>query len=627
MTKHLDSINSPRDLKALGEDKLPVLAGEIREMIIDVVSRNGGHLASSLGVVELAICLHYVFDAPDDKIVWDVGHQAYAHKILTGRRKEFATLRQSGGVSGFPRICESPYDTFGAGHASTAISSALGIAAARDLGHGREKVIAILGDGSLTGGLAFEGMNNTRDRARNFIVILNDNEMSISKNVGAMATYLNKIITSPIYNIVKKDIEDIVQRIPAIGQRMVGRARRLEESVKSLIVPGAFFEELGFRYFGPVDGHNIQELLHVLRMLRRIEQPVFLHVLTKKGKGYLPAERQPDHFHGASPFDIKTGNLKGAEKADTYTDVFGRAMLALAGADERVVAISAAMRLGTGLDEFADRFAGRFFDVGIAEEHAVTFAAGMATRGMRPVVAVYSTFLQRAYDQIVHDVCLQKLPVVFAVDRAGVVGRDGATHTGAFDISYLRHIPGLVVMQPADGGELEEMLAFALGHDGPVAIRYPRAKCDRIERAGARSAVETGRWEKVMDGKDVAIVALGAMVARAASAAALLMNEDIEAAVINGRFIKPLDTKALAELAADFDKMVTVEENALAGGFGSSVLEFLSDKGVKDMEVSRLGIPDRFIEHGSRDEILESLGLSAEGIAESIRDIMGMKDK
>ena len=621
MAKFLDRINGPRDLRALGEEELPVLAGEIREMIIDVVSMNGGHLASSLGTVELAICLHYVFGTPGDKIIWDVGHQAYSHKILTGRRKSFATLRQAGGISGFPRICESPYDTFGAGHASTAISSALGIAAARDICHGHEKVVAILGDGSLTGGLAFEGMNNTRDLVKNFIVILNDNEMSISKNVGAMAIYLNKIITSPIYNIVKKDIEYIVERIPTIGHKMVGRARRLEESVKSLIVPGAFFEEMGFRYFGPVNGHNIQELLHVLRTLRSIEQPVFLHVLTKKGKGYPPAERLPDYFHGASPFDVSTGELKGGAKAETYTEVFGKAMLSLAGADDKIVAISAAMRLGTGLDEFAARHPGRFFDVGIAEEHAVTFAAGMATRGMRPVVSVYSTFLQRAYDQIVHDVCLQKLPVVFAVDRAGIVGRDGATHTGAFDISYLRHIPGIVIMQPADGDELEAMLVFALDHDGPVAIRYPRAGCDRIERSGARSAVELGRWEKITDGKDVAIIALGAMVARAKEAADLLGDGGIEAAVINARFIKPLDTVALSELASRFGKIVTVEENALAGGFGSSVLEFLSDRGVTNVKVSRMGIPDRFIEHGSRDEILAELGLTAKGIVAQVRSI------
>ena len=622
MAKLLDSIDNPCDLKKLRMDELTVLAEELREMIIEVVSKNGGHLASSLGAVELAVCLHYVFNTPEDKIIWDVGHQAYAHKILTGRRDSFRTLRQAGGISGFPRICESPYDAFGAGHASTSISAALGIAAARDLGCGREKVIAVLGDGSLTGGLAFEGMNNTRDRMKNLIVVLNDNEMPISKNVGAMAHYLNKIITSPIYNIVKRDVEFIVQRIPAIGQRMVGRARRLEESVKSLIVPGALFEELGFRYFGPVDGHNIHELIHILRTLRSIEQPVFLHVLTKKGKGYPPAERQPDRFHGASPFKIETGELKKAPKADTYTDIFGKAMIRAAEANEKVVGISAAMRLGTGLDEFADRYPGRFFDVGIAEGHAVTFAAGMATRGMRPVVAVYSTFLQRAYDQVVHDVCLQKLPVVFALDRAGVVGQDGATHMGAFDISYLRHIPNLVIMQPADGSELEEMLAFALDHEGPAVIRYPRAKSNHVDRGGARRPIELGRWERLRDGKGVAIIALGTMVSCALEAADLLKGYGIEAAVINARFIKPLDEEALTGMAAEFGSLVTVEENALAGGFGSSVLEFLSDRGPSGVEVCRLGLPDRFVEHGSRDKILDNLGLSADGIAEAVRSIV-----
>ncbi|MDD5556236.1 MAG: 1-deoxy-D-xylulose-5-phosphate synthase [bacterium] len=615
MSRYLDEIESPEDLKELAVSDLDALAAEIRERLVGVVSSTGGHLASSLGAVELTVALHYVFDSPRDAIVWDVGHQAYAHKVLTGRNGALETMRRLGGISGFPRRAESPHDPFGAGHASTAVSAALGLAAARDARGGAGKVIAVIGDGSLTGGLCYEGINNAGHRARNFIIVLNDNEMSISRNVGAISAYLNKIITSEIYNKVRTDIQVIVRSIPAIGRLVFDAARRLEESLKNLLTPGILFEELGFRYVGPVDGHDVRALVDILRRIQRMEEPVLLHVLTRKGKGYVHAEEHPGYFHGTSPFDVATGRPKKAGAGATYSAVFGEALLSAARADDRVAAVTAAMASGTGLDRFAAEIPERFFDVGIAEGHAVTFAAGLAAGGMKPVVAIYATFLQRAYDGVVHDVCLQNLPVVFAVDRGGIVGEDGATHSGQFAVSYLRHVPNLALMEPADAGELAGMLSCALRCGRPAAIVYPKG-------GGALPAdaapVEIGRSAVVREGDDLAILALGPMVRTAEAAARLLEAAGMRAAVINARFVKPLDAEAVLRAARATGSLVTLEENALQGGFGSAVLECLAAAGERGVKTLCLGIPDRFAEHGSREQLLAALGLDAEGVARAV---------
>ena len=618
MGRCLDLIESPEDLKTLSLAELEPLAQEIRERLINVVSVTGGHLASSLGAVELAIALHYVFDCPRDKIVWDVGHQAYAHKILTGRNRAFPSLRGSGGLGGFPRRAESDCDSFGAGHASTAVSAAMGMVAARDARGGDENIIAVIGDGSLTGGLCYEAFNNSGQRASNLIIILNDNEMSISRNVGAISAYLNRIITSPAYNRVRSDMQAIVKSIPAIGQRMFETARRLEESLKNLVAPGIIFEELGFRYFGPIDGHDIPKLVGILNRLAEIDQPVLLHVLTRKGKGYVHAEQHPEYFHGTSPFDISTGRPKKESAGPTYSEIFGSALVELARRDPAIFAVSAAMSAGTGLDRFSKEFPDRFFDVGIAEEHAVVFAAGLAASACKPVVAIYATFLQRAYDQIVHDVCLQQLPVVFAVDRGGIVGADGPTHSGQFALSYLRHIPNLVLMEPADAGELVGMLRGALEWGKPAAIVYPKAGSGRPPEQLAGEIITLGKARVVSEGDDIALMAIGPMVRVAEDVAAKIAEEGIRATVINARFIKPLDAGAIVAATNRTGRIVTLEENALQGGFGSAVLELMAEKGLSGVAALCIGIGDRYAEQGGREEIAAALGLDADSIARRV---------
>ncbi|MCX6356028.1 MAG: 1-deoxy-D-xylulose-5-phosphate synthase [Candidatus Aureabacteria bacterium] len=620
MSKYLEKIESPEDLKKLKLPDLELLAREIRERLVQVVSVTGGHLASSLGAVEITIALHYVFDCPRDKIVWDVGHQAYAHKVLTGRNSEFSTLRKMGGLCGFPKRSESEYDIFGAGHASTAVSAAMGLCAARDLHGGGEKVIAVIGDGSLTGGLCYEAFNNAGNRARNLLVILNDNEMSISRNVGAISAYLTKILTSQVYNRVRTDMQVIVKSIPAIGDRLFNTARRLEESLKNMIVPGILFEELGFRYFGPVDGHDIGKLIEMFDRLKKIEQPVILHVVTRKGKGYVHAEQHAEYFHGTSPFDIGTGKPKKESTGLTYSEIFGSALTELARGDPAIISISAAMSHGTGLGVFADEFPTRFFDVGIAEGHAVLFAAGLAAGGYKPVVAIYATFLQRAYDQIVHDVCLQKLAVVFAVDRGGIVGADGSTHSGQFALSYLRHIPNLILMEPADARELVGMLRFALSSGKPSAIVYPKGDMGKAVKLDDAELIMSGKARLLREGRDVSLVAIGQMVRTAEEVAQNLAREHRDAAVINARFVKPLDVDTICEAAKATRRLVILEENAIQGGFGSAVLEMLAERGISDVETLCIGIGDQYVEHGGRQELLAALGLDSGSVTRRIKE-------
>ncbi|MEI6632780.1 MAG: 1-deoxy-D-xylulose-5-phosphate synthase [Chlamydiota bacterium] len=620
MPRYLDQIESPDDLRQLSVRELADVAREVRERLIGVVAANGGHLASSLGAVELTIALHYVFDTPRDRIVWDVGHQAYAHKVLTGRNAAFDTLRRAGGIAGFPRRAESEYDPFGAGHASTAVSAALGLVAARDLRGGAEKVVAVIGDGSLTGGLCYEGLNNAGHRAKNLLVILNDNAMSISRNVGAISAYLNRIMTSPIYNKVRSDMQAIVKGIPGVGDRMLDTARRIEESLKNLIVPGIVFEEIGFRYFGPVDGHDIPKLVDMLQRLKKIDQPLILHVRTVKGKGYVHAEQHPEYFHGTSPFDIGTGRPKAENGGQGWAEVMGEALAVIARRDPAVIAITAAMSGGTGLAEFAKEFPRRFFDVGIAEEHAVTFAGGLAAGGCTPVVAMYATFLQRAYDQIIHDVCLQNLPVVLVVDHAGIVGSDGPTHSGQFTLSFLRHIPNLTLMAPSDAGVLREMLAWAIASGGPCAIVYPKGTAVPAREGGAAQPLCPGKARAVRDGADVVLMAVGPMVRIAEDAAARLAEKGRSAGVLDARFVKPLDRDAILAAARKTGRLVTIEENALEGGFGSAVLELLSAEGVRDSEVLTLGIGDGYVEQGGRGEVMAALGLDAASVARRIME-------
>jgi 1-deoxy-D-xylulose-5-phosphate synthase len=621
----LDSINSPADLKALPETDLSPLAQELREVIIATCAANGGHLAPSLGVVELTLALHRVFDSPADKIVWDVGHQAYAHKLLTGRRDRFGTLRTAGGISGFPKRCESPHDAFDAGHSSTSISAATGMAVARDLKGERNKVVAVIGDGSLTGGLAFEGLNHAGHINRDLVVILNDNEMSIAENVGALSGFLSRAVTSEFVHKMKKDVERILEGIGSpMGKNFLKVIKRAEESLKGFLTPGMLFEAFGFEYIGPIDGHDLESLQETLESVRRFDDAVLVHVLTKKGKGYEPAERNPALFHGVGPFDVDSGAVKkGRGGAASYTAIFGAALSRLAEEDERLVAITAAMPDGTGLSSFAATYPQRFFDVGIAEQHAVTFAAGMASQGMRPVFAVYSSFLQRAYDQVFHDVCLQNLPVVFAIDRAGVVGSDGPTHHGVFDLSYLRIFPNMTVMAPKDENELQHMLRTALSLNGPAAVRYPRGDGYGVPLDQDLVPLPLGKGEIIRSGDAGALVAVGTMVRPALEAAETLAHEGISLTVVNARFIKPLDRELLLELAGRLPLMMTVEENALAGGFGSAVLELLEEEGVSGCNLRRLGYPDRYIEQGEQPQLRAMYGLDAAGIAASMRKALG----
>ncbi|HUH65690.1 MAG TPA: 1-deoxy-D-xylulose-5-phosphate synthase [Syntrophales bacterium] len=618
----LSSVNFPEDIRKLDLGQLNRLAAEIREKIIDVVSKNGGHLASSLGTVELTLAIHYVFDTPKDKLVWDVGHQAYAHKIVTGRKNLFHTLRTKGGISGFPRREESVYDAFNTGHSSTSISAATGMAEARCLKGGDHKVIAVIGDGSISAGMAFEALNWSGDRRKNLIIILNDNELCISPNVGAMSSYLNRIMTGNTVTRFKAEVKSFLKSIPSIGEHMVNFTKQVEESLKGLVVPGVLFEEMGFTYVGPLEGHRLDNLIKNLKNVRKLEGPVLVHVITKKGQGYRFAEDDPAKFHGIAPFKIETGEpVDNGTAPLSYTRMFGKTLIKLASCNPRIVAVTAAMSEGTGLDEFAKEYPGRFYDVGMAEQHAVTFSAGLATEGIIPVVAIYSTFLQRSYDQILHDVCLQKLPVVLALDRGGFVGADGPTHHGLFDFSYLRAIPNIVVMAPKDENELQHMLKTAVECCGPVSIRYPRGRGYGVPIDDAPASLSVGKGEVVYDaeGANLAIIAIGSTVYPAMAAARRLKDEGINARVINARFVKPLDETLLCDTARSVKRIITVEENVLMGGFGSAVLELFEEKAVHDVIVKRLGIKDRFVEHASQKELRREHGIDEEGIMEAAR--------
>lgn len=615
----LPRIDSPADLKKVPREKLPEVAAEIRDLIVRCVARNGGHLASSLGVVELTIALHYVFASPGDRIVWDVGHQAYAHKILTGRRDAFGTLRTYKGISGFPRISESEHDAFGTGHSGTSISAALGLAVARDLDGARHKVIAVIGDGSLSSGLALEGLNQAGHQKKDLIVVLNDNEWSISQNVGALSAYLNRIMTGKLYTSFRKRVEAFLRSMPK-GDFVARLGKKAEEVTKGFIVPGLLFEELGFTYVGPIPGHGLDDMIATFQNLMHMEGPILVHVVTTKGKGYPHAEANPERFHGVGPFDPATGDGAAASHVPTYTDVFGDAVVQIARENRDVVAITAAMCSGTGLEKFRRTFPERFFDVGIAESHAVTFAAGLARAGKIPIVTIYSTFLQRAYDQIVHDVCLQNLPVVFAVDRGGIVGADGATHQGLFDLSFLRHIPNMSLMAPADEAELVAMLRAAVSAGRPAALRYPRGAALGVPIPPEPAPIPWGRGIQLAEGKDLVIVAVGATVAPALYAAEELRRRGVWAAVVNARFVKPLDADLILPLARRAGRVITVEENVLAGGFGSALLEAFEEHGEPAPVVRRLGVRDAFVEHGSQAELRAAHGIDADAIvAEALR--------
>ena len=615
----LETINSPADVKALSLEQLKQLAEEIRQLLISVISKTGGHVAPNLGVVELTLALHRVFTTPKDKIVFDVGHQSYIHKIITGRREQFSTLRQYGGLSGFPKRSESEHDAFGTGHSSTSISAALGMAVARDLQGEDYNVIAVIGDGSMTGGMAFEALNNAGTLHKKMIVVLNDNEMSISKNVGAMSEYLYQLRTGETYNKIKHDIEGWLKNME-FGTDVLKAIRRLKGSVKYLMVPTSIFEELGFTYLGPIDGHDLQGLTEVLQAAKKIDGPVLVHVLTKKGKGYKPAEESPNKFHGTGPFDIATGKKIANPNAPiTYTEVFGRTLTELANVDKDIIGITAAMPDGTGMSTFAKAHPERCFDVGIAEQHAVTSAAGAAAVGLKPVAAIYSTFLQRAYDSVLHDICMQRLHVTLCLDRAGLVGDDGYTHHGVFDYAYLRSMPEMTIMAPKDENELRHMLKTAVDFDGPVSVRYPRGSGVGVSITEPMHSLPIGKAEVLREGKDVCLWAIGSMVQSALQAADKLAEQGISAGVVNMRFAKPLDEELLLEHATQYGKIVTLEEGVLQGGVGSAVLETLNAaKMLQKCQVLTLGIPDEFVLHGDKKLLFKDLGLDVETIADKI---------
>ncbi|MDD3642075.1 MAG: 1-deoxy-D-xylulose-5-phosphate synthase [Candidatus Krumholzibacteria bacterium] len=619
----LSRIDAPADLRKLALPDLETLAGEIRQYIIEVLSERGGHLASSLGSVELTLALHYVFDSPRDRIVWDVGHQSYTHKIVTGRRELFKDLRTRGGISGFPRIAESEHDIFGAGHACTAISAALGLAAARDIRGGDHFVIGVVGDGSISGGMALEGINHAGHLKKNrFIVVLNDNEMSISRNVGALAKYLTRITTRKPYLQLEADVWELLGKIPTLGGKAQTLAGRIKESIKNLVVPTLLFEELGFRYFGPLDGHDIGQLIETFAQLHQVPGPVLVHVVTKKGKGYPFAERDAERYHGVGSFYKTTGGSRRKAGAASHSSVFGTALVELARRDPRIVAITAAMTEGTGLAPFAAEFPDRFFDVGISEQHAVTFAAGLAREGMRPFVAIYSTFLQRGFDQVIHDVALQGLPVRFIIDRAGIVGEDGPTHHGTFDLSYLGMIPGMVVMAPADECELRRMVLACASYDaGPVSMRFPRGAVTGIDTGACEDPIPLGKGRMLRSGEDTAIIAIGTMVLPSLEAANILACAGIDTAVFDARFLKPLDEETVVSLAKKTGSVFTVEENSTIGGLGDAVSLSLSRERAA-LPVHRIGIPDLFVSHGERGSLLDEIGLTASRIAATIRGRM-----
>ncbi|MFZ5688165.1 MAG: 1-deoxy-D-xylulose-5-phosphate synthase [Bacillota bacterium] len=622
--KLLDRINGPADLQQFSNKELDNLAVEIRELLVTTVAKNGGHLAPNLGVVELTLALHLVFATPKDKIIWDVGHQSYVHKIITGRRESFSTLRQYKGLSGFPKLAESSHDSFNTGHSSTSVSAALGMALARDFRGEKYHVVAVIGDGALTGGMAFEALNHAGHLGTDLIVVLNDNEMSIANNVGALSGYLTRIRTDPKYFKGKEELENLIRKLPAIGPRVVKLAEKIKDSVKHLVVPGMLFEELGFTYLGPIDGHNFSAIKAVLTNAKATKGPILIHVITKKGKGYRPAEENPDLFHGVGPFDIATGKPIKRDEPPTYTSVFGETITKLAAKYPEIVAITAAMPGGTGLALLMKEYPHRVIDVGIAEQHAVTLAASMALAGLRPVVAIYSTFLQRAFDQVLHDVCMQKLPVVFAVDRAGIVGEDGETHHGLFDLSYLRMMPNIAIMAPKDEDELQHMLHTAVYYRRPVAVRYPRGVGQGVKMKQDLDLLPWGKSEVLREGGDLVIFAVGPLVYQALAASAIAASNGLSVAVVNLRFVKPFDEQMILTYSSKCKRVITLEDNVIAGGAGSGILELLAKNGIQ-AEVLNLGINDIFVEHGSCQTLQQKLGLLAESIAQQIRMMIRYK--
>lgn len=619
MKNMLDSYNNIDDLKKMSFKQLERLAEDIRNFLIDKVSKTGGHLASNLGVVELTLSLYRVFNLDEDKVVWDVGHQTYVHKILTGRKDKFDKLRQFGGISGFPKRCESEYDIFETGHSSTSISASLGMARARDLNKKKYHVISVIGDGALTGGMALEALNDVGDRKTDLIIILNDNQMSIGKNVGGLSTYLNRIRIDPKYNKFKEDFNDALRKT-SIGNGLADSIRKIKSGIKQILVPGMFFEDMGIKYLGPIDGHNIKELTRVMSLAKEIKGPVLIHVVTQKGKGYKFAEENPDEFHGISAFNLETGKVSKIS-GNTYSKAFGDAIVKLASENEKIVGITAAMRDGTGLKDFSEKFPNRFFDVGIAEQHAVTFAAGMAQAGFRPIFAVYSTFLQRAYDQVLHDVCHQNLPVIFAIDRAGIVGNDGETHQGVFDLSYLSHMPNMTIVAPKSMGEVEYIMRWALKQDFPIAIRYPRGG-DKINLSIQKEYTK-GKWEVLRSEGDIAVIATGKMVATAVEVADEMKNMGINLSVINACFVKPIDKKLILELVKKGYKIVTLEDNVIHGGLGSLILEYINTiEKNGEIKVLNLGFEDKFIPHGNVDILYKLNYLDPDGVVKNILKIL-----
>jgi 1-deoxy-D-xylulose-5-phosphate synthase len=619
----LKNIKTSQDIKKLNRSDLDILASEIRNRIIEVVSKRGGHLASSLGAVELTIAIHWVFDLPKDTLIWDVGHQSYAHKLLTGREEDFDTLRTYKGISGFAKMSESPYDGFTVGHASTSISAGLGVSIGKCLTENKSKVVSVIGDGSLTAGLAYEALNQAGDLKKDLIVILNDNEMSISPNVGALSSFLSRTLSASYLQNMRKGFGTFLKSLPRIGKDIYRFFKKSEDSFKTFVTPGMLFEAFDFNYFGPINGHNLNHLIDILQNIKSTNDPVLLHVTTKKGKGYEPAEKNPVYFHGVGSFDVESGNgIKSVKSIPTYTEIFGSTMVETAKKDKSVVAVTAAMPEGTGLAEFAELFPKRFFDVGIAEQHAVTFAAGLATQGLKPVVAIYSTFLQRAYDQILHDVCIDSHGVIFAIDRGGIVGEDGPTHHGLFDFSYLRSIPNMTIMAPKDENELVRMFKTAIAHNAPVSIRYPRGKGEGVEIEKESRPVKIGKAELIEDGNDVLLIGIGNTVAECKTAILELKNRNVSCALINARFVKPLDSELIIEMAEKTGKVITIEDHVVDGGFGSAILELLSDNNISGVKVNRIGINDCFVAHGAQKILRSEYGIDSEAICKAVEKIL-----
>jgi 1-deoxy-D-xylulose-5-phosphate synthase len=618
----LDQINNPSDIKKLDPDKLKELSHEIRDFLIEKISVTGGHLASNLGVVELTMAMYLVFDPPKDKIIWDVGHQSYTHKILSGRKNDFDELRQFGGISGFPKTWENPCDAFNTGHSSTSISAGLGMCEARDLQNQDYSVVSVIGDGALTGGMAYEALNNAARLKKNFIIVLNDNHMSISENVGGMSEYLNEIRTGEKYNRLKKQVAGALEKIPVVGEPLIEHIKNTKNGIKQLIIPGMLFENMGITYLGPVDGHDIRKLVNVLREARRLDHAVIIHVITRKGMGYAPAERHPEHFHGVGPFDIATGKPKKKKEHPDYTDIFSRKLVSLAESDPKITAVTAAMPEGTGLSAFRKKFPERFFDVGIAEEHAVTSAAGMAAGGLKPVVCIYSSFLQRGFDQILHDVCIQNLHVVFAIDRAGLVGADGETHQGIFDLSFLSCIPNMTVLAPKNEWELEDDLEFAFSYRGPIAVRYPRGEAYR-GLAEFRAPVEFGKGEMLYEESEIAILAAGSMVSTGEHVRQKLKERGHACSLANIRFVKPLDYELLDRIASGHRIIITMEENVLKGGFGLSAADYIYARH-PEVRICHVSIPDAYVEHGNVTVLREHLGIDSDSILKMLGEKFGL---